>query len=330
VHNGIEYGDMQLIGEAYTLLRTVGGMSNAQAAAVFERWARGPLASYLIEITGKILRTPDDAQPPAGTRGELIEQILDVCGSKGTGKWTVQEAAEQAVPAATMAAALDARYISAQHAQRQRAASRMPFRPARATLPLLSPMLGVVRLVWRTVTAIMPPIGMLGARLIGWPVLHAGPCLVDDLEAALYSSKLCSYAQGLALIEEASRAKGWKVEAAELARIWKGGCIIRAELLDDIRTAVSARQEPGDSILLDPGLGAKLARCQQGWRRTVMRAIEHGVPTPALAGTLAYYDSLRQARLPAAAMVQAQRDFFGGHTYKRVDRPGSHHTTWGG
>lgn len=159
---------------------------------------------------------------------------------------------------------------------------------------------------------------------------RAAPARLCAPRQALYSSKLCSYAQGLALIDAASQEKGWEIEPAELARIWKGGCIIRADLLDDIRTAVNAREAGGDSILLDSSLGAKLARAQEGWRRTVMRAVEHGVPAPALSASLAYYDSMRQARLPAAAMVQAQRDFFGGHTYKRVDRPGSHHTSWGG
>jgi len=158
--------------------------------------------------------------------------------------------------------------------------------------------------------------------------VQGGSCLVNDLEDALYSSKLCSYAQGLSLIQAAADAKGWQIELPELARIWKGGCIIRAAVLDEIRVALGRLKSPSDSILLDKNLSDELQVRQAGWRRSVMRAVEAGVPAPALSGSLAYYDALRQPRLPGAALVQAQRDFFGGHTYERLDRPGSHHTQW--
>lgn len=184
VHNGIEYGDMQLIGEAYHLLRTVGGMSNAQIGAVFQKWSTGPLASYLIEITAAILQTKDDL--PAGANGEeacdLIDLIKDSCGSKGTGKWTVQEAAEQGVAAPTMSAALEARYLSSLVSDRQRSVGRMPFRPAVATRRLFSPMLALARGMLALACAWAPRFGGLGSRLIGWPLVAAGPCLVDDLE----------------------------------------------------------------------------------------------------------------------------------------------------
>lgn len=148
------------------------------------------------------------------------------------------------------------------------------------------------------------------------------------LAQALYSSKLCSYAQGLSLIQSAAQVKNWEVELPELARIWKGGCIIRAAMLDQIRGALHRRETPSDSILFDAELRHELEARQAGWRRAVMRAVEHGVPSPALSSSLAFYDALRQPRLPGAALVQAQRDFFGGHTYERLDRPGSFHTIW--
>mmetsp|Transcript_11762 Transcript_11762/g.37280 ORF Transcript_11762/g.37280 Transcript_11762/m.37280 type:complete len:393 (-) Transcript_11762:626-1804(-) len=343
VHNGVEYGDMQLIGEAYHLMRTLGGLTNAQIGAVFDRWSQGPLASYLVEITAAILRTKDAAFTadglPAGAaaaagggaeadRADLVDMIKDSCGSKGTGKWTVQEAAEQGVAAPTMSAALEARYLSSLLSERQRAVGRMPFRPASATVRIFSPMLAIARGFLAIACAWAPSTAALGARLIGWPLITAGPCLVDDLEQALYSAKLCSYAQGLALIQRAADAKGWDVDLAELARIWKGGCIIRAAMLDEIRAALRTRKALSDSILHGGVLRAHLDVRQAGWRRAIMRAIEHGVPAPALSSSLAFYDTLRQPRLPSAALIQAQRDFFGGHTYERVDRPGSFHTLW--
>lgn len=187
VHNGIEYADMQLIGEAYHLMRTVGGMSNAQVGAVFSRWSKGPLASYLVEITAAILATKDDlpaggATEPGRERADLIDRIKDSCGSKGTGKWTVQEAAEQGVAAPTMSAALEARYLSSLAADRQRSAGRMPFFPAVATRRLFSPVLALARGVLGLACAWAPQLGRLGSRVVGWPLVASGPCLVDDLE----------------------------------------------------------------------------------------------------------------------------------------------------
>ncbi|KAH8046372.1 hypothetical protein JL722_13699 [Aureococcus anophagefferens] len=246
VHNGIEYGDMQLIGEAFALLTST--------------------SSFLVEITGGILKKLD------GDGAPLVDKVLDSCGSKGTGKWTVKEAAEQGVPAGTIAAALEARYLSSLKATRGAlAAAAKPAAPA--------------------------PARALAAA---------------TLENALLCAKICSYAQGLALLAAASESHGWAVNVPDVLACWQGGCIIRAALLVDFRAAFEA--SPGlENLLLAPPIAAMLEARVADWRAVVGLAVATGVPVPALSASLAYYDSLRSAVLPSASMIQAQRDCFGGH-----------------
>lgn len=285
VHNGIEYGDMQLIAEAYDLLKHVGGLTNAELAQVFDEWNQGALKSFLIEITAHIFRRQDSESKDK----DLIDLIVDNAGSKGTGKMTVQEAAEQAVPAPTIVAALNARYISAVREERA-----------------------------------------VASKLYPEPLYQQNPLdkklFVKDVENALYCSKVCSYAQGMALLASASATHQWKLQLSEIARIWKGGCIIRAAFLDRIKKAYAA----------DPHLRNMLASLDfvhdivprlDAWRRVVALAVQRGVPVPAFGDSLAYFDSYRRERLPAN-LIQAQRDFFGAHTFERIDKPGSHHVEW--
>jgi len=291
VHNGIEYGDMQLIGEAYDVLRRVAGATPAQLADVFSKWNVGELDSFLIEITAKIMATPDDLQA-AGGAASLVDAVLDQTGSKGTGMWTIEEAARRGVPAPTIAAALDARYISAAKPERLAAAA-----------VLAGP-------------APPEPSGPLDAEL------------VEDVRRALYAAKICSYAQGMNLIRKAAADFGWDtIDLGAIAKIWKGGCIIRAKFLDRIRAAYE-RDPQLASLLVDPGFAADLERCGDAWRRVVVRAFTTGVPVPAFAASLAYYDAYRTDVLKSSQLVQAQRDFFGAHTYKRLDKDGVYHTRW--
>jgi 6-phosphogluconate dehydrogenase len=285
VHNGIEYGDMQLIAEAYDLLKTLGGLSNAELAATFADWNRGELQSYLIEITSHIF-TKDDPE----TGRDLIDLIADAASMKGTGKWAVQDAADLAAPVPTIAAAVDARVISSDRAGRLAAAKLLPG-PTPAALPAADK-----------------------ARL------------VDDVRAALYAAKACSYAQGMNLLRLASKEHAWNLDLGELARIWKGGCIIRAQFLGRIKDAFHA--DPTlPNLLLDRGFRDELAARQERWRRVVAQAAAVGIPLLATAGSLSYYDMIRRERLPAN-LTQAQRDYFGAHTYERLDRPGTFHTEW--
>jgi 6-phosphogluconate dehydrogenase len=293
VHNGIEYGDMQLIGEVYDLLRTTAGMSHAEIAIVFEEWNNAELQSFLIEITYQLLRKTDTLGPDP--TAYLIETVLDQTGSKGTGMWTVQEAAKRAVPAPTIAAALDARYISTLKSDRV-AASRVLSGPD--------------------------------------PAANASSVteddkkkLVADVRRALYASKICSYAQGMNVIREAGIVGDWNLDLGEIARIWKGGCIIRAKFLDRIKCAYDKDAELA-SLLVDDDFSTELALAQEGWRRVVCTAVNAGLAVPALSGSLAYYDSYRRETLPSAQMVQAQRDLFGSHTYRRNDMEGTFHTQW--
>jgi len=290
VHNGIEYGDMQLIGEAYGLLlatpEAAGGAprTTAECASIFAAWNGGVLRSFLVEITGGIL-----AKVEGG--GALVERVLDACGSKGTGKWTVQEAAENGIAAPTIAAALEARYVSA-------------------------------RVDDRAALAAAADEGSAASKSDA-----ARPVAASDVEAALVCAKICSYAQGLALLAEASKNRGWAVSPDEALRCWQGGCIIRADLLVTFRAAFA--EAPGlPNLLLDPAVAKLVAERERRWRAVVASAALEGVPCPALAASLAYYDGLRQKRLPSAALIQAQRDCFGGHTYARVDRAGVHTTDW--
>eukprot|EP00571_Detonula_confervacea_P013753 CAMPEP_0172297180 /NCGR_PEP_ID=MMETSP1058-20130122/300_1 /TAXON_ID=83371 /ORGANISM="Detonula confervacea, Strain CCMP 353" /LENGTH=470 /DNA_ID=CAMNT_0013006297 /DNA_START=123 /DNA_END=1535 /DNA_ORIENTATION=- len=287
IHNGIEYGDMQLIGEVYDIMKHVLKMSNEEMANTFVEWNKGELESYLIEITSTILNKKDDVT----NEGYVLDYVLDKTGMKGTGRWTIQEAAERSVAAPTMAASLDARYISARKDERVKASS------------------------------ILKGPDMTSAEI---PV-HKGQML-DDLKAALYASKVCSYAQGLGIIKSASDDMVWNVNLSECARLWKGGCIIRAALLQKIQDAL-ARDATLPNLVLDPVIAGELNERTAAWRRVVVVAIGYGVSTPSMSGSLNYFDSYRRASLPAN-LTQAQRDFFGGHTYERTDREGVFHTAW--
>ena len=284
VHNGIEYGDMQLIAEAYDLLRKVGGLSAPELAKQFTAWNTGRLESFLIEITAKIFTVEDPE-----THRPLVDMVLDAAQQKGTGKWTAQVALDLGIPVPTIAAAIDARVLSSMKKERVEA-----------------------------------------AKLLTGPVPKADgdvKAIVSAVGDALYASKICSYAQGMNLIRAASDSFGWKVSLGEMARIWKGGCIIRARFLDSIRTAYQRKPDLAN-LLLDPDFNKTVAEAQAGWRRAVGLAIEHGVAVPALAASLTYYDSYRTAELPQN-LTQAQRDAFGAHTYERSDRPGvALHTEW--
>ena len=292
VHNGIEYGDMQLISEAYDVLRTLGGFTNAELADTFKRWNEGALQSYLVEITSIILAKQDDAE--GAKPGEaLVDRIVDKTGAKGTGKWTVQRAAELSVPAPTIAASLDGRYISALKSERVAAAS------------------------------FYEPLG-LKAPTTATDVDKAA--LAEDVRKALYCAKVCSYAQGMNIIRQQSESSGWNVDLGGLARIWKGGCIIRAAFLDRIKQAYR-RDKDLPNLLVDAEFARELADQQESWRRVVGLAVARGVSVAGMSSSLAYFDAYRRARLPAN-LVQAQRDFFGSHTYERDDREGWHHTVW--
>jgi 6-phosphogluconate dehydrogenase len=286
VHNGIEYGDMQLIAEAYDVLHTLGGLSNEELADVFAEWNTGELESFLIQITAEVLREKD----PLG-EGFLVDKILDATGMKGTGKWTVQDAAELAVALPTIATSVDARVLSARKEQRVRASTIVPG-PAPAALP------GVDK-----------------------------KALVADVRAALYAAKTCSYAQGMDLLRTASVARGWGLRLGELARIWQDGCIIRARFLGRIKAAFD-REPELPSLLWDPSFVEELAARQAGLRRVVALGVTHGLPLLTTGASLGYYDMSRRARLPAN-LTQAQRDYFGAHTYRRTDREGDFHTPWG-
>ncbi|CAM9425464.1 unnamed protein product, partial [Heterosigma akashiwo] len=284
VHNGIEYGDMQLIAEAYDILKVAGGLTNDELSATFGEWNSSELESYLIEITAAIFNKRDDLTDD----GHVVDKILDKTGMKGTGRWTIQEAAERSVSAPTMAAALDARYLSGRKDERVAAAA-----------------------VLRGPTEI--------------PAVDRAQ-LVDDVRQALYAAKICSYAQGMCLIRAASDHHGWGVDLGECARIWKGGCIIRAAFLDRIKAAFD-RDAALPNLLVDPDFAQELNARQPSWRRVVSLAVASGIATPSLAGSLAYFDAYRRERLPAN-LTQAQRDFFGGHTYERLDREGNFHCAW--
>jgi 6-phosphogluconate dehydrogenase len=285
VHNGIEYGDMQLIAEVYDLLRRGAGLGAAEIAPLFEEWNRGELRSYLVEITARILGVgdPDTGRP-------LVDVILDEAQQKGTGKWASQSALDIGAPIPTINAAVEARILSALKAERV-AASRVLRGPSPA---------------------------FAGDR----------GRLVDAARQALHASKITSYAQGLGLLRIASKEYGYDIQPGEVARIWRAGCIIRARLLGDIRDAY--RRDPAlVNLLLDDAFRTAVEERQQAWRFVVETAVGLGIPVPALAASLAYFDAYRSERLPAN-LTQAQRDYFGAHTYRRTDREGSFHTEWPG
>lgn len=293
VHNGIEYADMQLIGEVYDILRNLSSNNtdNDKLYEIFERWNRGDLQSFLIEITSHILKVKDKDTL-------LIDKVLDQSGSKGTGMWTIQEAAKRGIPVSTISAALDARYLSS-------------FKDLRVVL--CNRLQGTGHTERNTVVS-----------SYGW---NDREFLASELEKALYAAKICCYAQGMALIQKASYDEQWKLDCGEIARIWKGGCIIRAKFLDRIKEAYK-RQPNLRSLLEDEHFIADLNKCQLSLRRVVSGASLLGIPVPALASALSYYDSFRQEILSSSQLIQAQRDYFGAHTYKRLDKEGVFHSKW--
>jgi 6-phosphogluconate dehydrogenase len=286
VHNGIEYGDMQLIAESYHLLTEGAGLSAGEAQAVFAEWNRGPLESYLIEITADILAHRDEDGAP------LVDRILDAAGQKGTGKWTVVSALDLGMPVTLIAEAVFARCLSALKAERVAAAR-----------------------------VLSGPAGRLD---------HEGTTWIDDVRQALYASKIVSYAQGYMLFREAAREHGWTLNYGGIALMWRGGCIIRSRFLGKIKEAFD-RAPDLPSLLLDGFFREAIGAAQPAWRRVVASAVLGGIPAPAFASALAFYDGYRRARLPAN-LLQAQRDYFGAHTYERVDRPRGEffHTNWTG
>lgn len=286
VHNGIEYADMQLIAEAYHLLREVAGYSPAKIAETFRAWNRGRLDSYLIEITAEVLAHTD-----AATGQAFVDVVADAAEQKGTGRWTVQIALDLGVPVSGIAEAVFARAVSG-HADLRTAARGLAGPTAAALAP------------------------------------EAAEAFAAEVEQALYASKIVSYTQGFHQIRAGSEEYGWNVDLGAVASLWRGGCIIRAAFLDRIRAAYDARPEL-PSLLADAHFAEEISAAQDGWRSVLMAAVRQGIPVPAFAASLAYYDALRAERLPAA-LTQGQRDFFGAHTYRRTDREGSFHTLWSG
>lgn len=283
VHNGIEYADMQLISEAYFLMRELLEMPADEMHEVFKEWDRGELDSYLIEITADILSKKD-----AETSRPMVDLIMDRAGQKGTGKWTAQEALELGISVPSIAEAVFARCISAIKEERVGASAELvgPKRTAK----------------------------------------YEKEELLPDIQAALYVSKICAYAQGFALLKAASIEYGWNLNFGEIALLWRGGCIIRAQFLNRIQEAFE-RKPDLDNLLLDPYFKDIIVRFQDSWRRVVSIAALEGIPVPAFSSSLAYYDSYRSPLLPAN-LLQAQRDYFGAHTYERLDKAGSFHTDW--
>ncbi|OZG62248.1 6-phosphogluconate dehydrogenase [Bifidobacterium lemurum] len=287
VHNGIEYSDMQLIAESYDLMRRGLGLEPAEIGDVFEQWNSTELDSYLIEITAEVLHQVDKK-----TGKPLVDVIVDHAGMKGTGTWTVQSALDLAVPVTGIGEAVFARGLSSQTELRDEAAKR----------------------------GCAGPDGSLN-------VAEADrQAFIDDIRQALYASKIVAYAQGFNEITAAAKEHDWDIDLAAVARIWRGGCIIRAKFLNRISDAFESG-EANVSLLFAPYFKEAIENAQAAWRRVVARAAEYGVPTPVFASSLSYFDGLRSKRLPAA-LIQGQRDFFGAHTYGRVDAPGVFHTLW--
>ena len=283
-HNGIEYGDMQLICEAYFIMARMLGMSAAEMQPVFAEWNRGALSSYLIEITADILSKTDGESGNA-----MVDLIVDKAGQKGTGKWTSQDALDLGTPAPTIAEAVFARCISAIKDQRVAASKQLK-----------------------------------GPRVVKYMGDKAK--LIAAVHDALYASKICSYAQGFAMMADAAKENHWTLNFGEISMIWRGGCIIRAQFLGRIKEAYERNPQLAN-LLLDPFFKDVIANAQANWRKVVSLTAEKGVPAPAFSSALAYFDSYRTARLPAN-LLQAQRDYFGAHTYERTDKPGTFHTDW--
>jgi 6-phosphogluconate dehydrogenase len=286
VHNGIEYGDMQLIAEVYDLLSRAGGLNAREIASVFAEWNEGELRSYLVEITARVLEREDE-----DTGRPLVDVILDEAQQKGTGKWMSQNAFDVGAPIPTVNAAVEARILSSLKAERV-VASRV----LRGPTPQ--------------------------SRRSGIDRGH----LIAAARQALYASKITSYAQGMALLQLASKEYGYQIDPGTVAKIWRAGCIIRATLLGDIRQAFG-RDHGLVNLLLDSAFRDAIAERQDGWRHTIDIAVRLGIPVPAMSASLAYYDAYRSERLPAN-LTQGQRDYFGAHTYRRIDRDGVFHTNW--
>jgi 6-phosphogluconate dehydrogenase len=283
VHNGIEYGDMQMICEAYFLMDRLLGMGADEMAAVFADWNRGELSSYLIGITAEILAKKD---PETGKA--MVDVILDTAEQKGTGKWTSTVALDLGIPAQTIAEAVFARMLSALKSERV-GASKVLTGPAPA---------------------------YTGDRT----------AFVESLRRALFCSKICSYAQGFQLLRAANAEYRWDLNFGGIAMLWRAGCIIRAQFLGRIKEAYAKRADL-PNLLLDPHFAGVVTGYQQAWRQVVAEAVQGGVPVPAFTSALSYFDSYRTAALPAN-LLQAQRDYFGAHTYRRTDREGIFHTKW--
>ena len=284
VHNGIEYGDMQLICEAYDFMGRGLGMAIGEIRSAFSRWNTGVLDSYLMEISADILGRRDDDGTP------LVDKILDMAGQKGTGKWTAINAMELGVPLTIIGEAVSARCLSTMKDERMKAAAMFP-----------------------------SPFSLTGDDVEGF---------VDAVHDALYASKIISYAQGYMLMYRAAKEYGWKLNYGGIALMWRGGCIIRSAFLGNIKEAFV--QDPGlENLLFNDFFRDAILAAQAGWRRVVAKAVELGIPIPAFTSALAYFDGYRSERLPAN-LLQAQRDYFGAHTYERVDRPRGEffHTDW--
>ncbi|WP_262104994.1 NADP-dependent phosphogluconate dehydrogenase [Arthrobacter sp. Marseille-P9274] len=284
VHNGIEYADMQVIGEASDLLRSAAGLEPVQQAEVFTEWNKGPLSSFLIEITAEVLAHQD-----AKTGKPFIDVVVDSAGQKGTGRWTVVSALELGSPVSGIAESVFARGLSSQRDQRELAQDILVGHEDRVQVP---------------------------------------EGFVDDVRQALFASKLVSYAQGIDMLTAAATEYGWDLKLDEIASLWRAGCIIRAELLDDIMKAYADEDKPAN-LLFDPAFAAAIADAVPAWRRVVATAVQLGIPVPVFSSSLAYYDGLRRKRLPAA-LTQGLRDLFGAHTYRRIDTGGTFHTLWSG
>jgi 6-phosphogluconate dehydrogenase len=287
VHNGIEYGDMQMIAESYFLMKHLLGMTPVEMHKVFEKWNEGELDSYLVEITSNILAYVDSE-----TGKPMVDVILDTAGQKGTGKWTSQSALDMGAPAPTVAEAVFARFMSAIKAERTEA-----------------------------------------SRILGGPVptfVGDREVLIEEIRQALYASKICSYAQGFQLLKMAAAEHNWDLNYGGIALMWREGCIIRAQFLERIKEAFDAQSDLAN-LLLASYFKEAIDRSQAAWRRVVAMAVTNGIPVPAFSSALAYYDGYRSERLPAN-LLQAQRDYFGAHTYERVDRPRGEffHTDWTG
>lgn len=292
VHNGIEYSDMQVIAESYDLMRRGLGMDPEQIAQVFEEWNQGDLNSYLVQITAQVLHHTDTA-----TGKPFIDIVTDQAGMKGTGTWTVQTALDLAVPVTGIGEAVFARGLSSSSELRKEALQK----------DLKGP----------------EPQAFLG-EVAADPTRRKA--FIEDIRKALYASKIVAYAQGFNEMQEGAKVYGWNLDMGAIARIWRGGCIIRAKFLNRISDAYSSGKEPG-SLLFDPFFQEAVEDAQESWRRVVVSATQAGIPIPVFASSLSYYDGLRSKRLPAA-LIQGQRDLFGAHTYGRVDKPGVFHTLW--